>query len=75
VSPDRITAGELRAMGLAVPDSIPDCGNVARSSMVIRQTGSELKGDVLNVGMSVTFTEPFQWVTVPITITDVGGAA
>jgi len=76
MSADRITAGELRSWGISVPDSIPDCGNIPRSSMIISADNdqSKLEGDILTVGMSVTFTEPFQWIEVPITIVDQGAA-
>lgn len=66
--PDRITAGELRAMGLPVPDDIPDCGNVARASLRVTLGPDKIEDGVLITNFAVTFTEPFTWVAVKITI-------
>lgn len=66
MSPDRITAGELRAMGYPILDSIPDCGNIPRSSMTMRAAGGEAVGDKLMVDMEITFTEPFKWIVVTV---------
>lgn len=78
MSPDRITAFELRAMGYAIPADIPDCGNIPRNSMKMRAIDGSWTGDVLNLAVEVTFTEPFTWVEGTATIPysdDKGGVA
>jgi hypothetical protein len=64
----RITAGELRAMGYAIPDNIPDCGNIPRHSMQMRATGGDVSGDTLTMNLEVTFTEPFTWFEATVTV-------
>ncbi len=63
-----ITAGELRAIGFQVPDSIPDCGNFVRSSMKMHMAGCVAAGDILNLNIEMTFTEPFRWVAFSVTL-------
>lgn len=78
MSPDRITAGELRAMGYAIPASIPDCGNIPRNSMTMREVGSSAAGDTMTMAVEVTFNAPFTWAEATVTIPysdDKGGAA
>jgi hypothetical protein len=66
---DRIYAGELRALGCNVPESIPDCAWAARSSMRIGPT--EITGPVDEDGnvpttTTITFVAPLRWVTATI---------
>lgn len=76
MSPDRITAGELRAMGYPIPDSIPDCGHTSRAGMrtvPVRSVAAENIGQVTNgelvIDLETTFTEPFKWITLNVVVT------
>jgi len=69
--PTQFYAGDLRRMGVAVPESIPNCAHVPRSSIrfgepsfVTGQDGKTITGDI---GME--FTEPFRWITINLNIT------
>ena len=67
-----ITAGELRASGIQIPQDIPDCGWVPRWA-VVPIPGSAVvtekeKGCLLSVGFSLTTTVPFQWITMSCTV-------
>jgi len=64
-----VTAGELRAAGLAIPDTIPDVGWVPRDSImcgepmpVYDETGT------VAVGLEVIFAVLFRWLKVDFTI-------
>ncbi len=75
-----ITAGELRQLGIALPEGIPDCGWVPRAAIRSHVTGSQITpAGALEVDMTVRFDEPFRWVTVDVTIQNkpaaAGGAA
>lgn len=66
-----VSAGELRAAGYSVPENIPDCAWVPRSS--VRVNNDEVSahtdpGDpsIVHVSVSVEFTEPFKWVEATI---------
>ena len=65
---DRISAGELRSMGLDIVDSIPDCATIPRWAM--KTTVGEVSGDpeknLLTVDFQIVFEQPFEWVTVKI---------
>ena len=68
-----ITAGELRAMGAQVPDSIPDCGWVPKHTMKFGEPAvsmDEVDSMMLHVNTPVTFTAPFRWVSVDIALGD-----
>lgn len=74
-----ITADELRAMSIPVPDRVPGCGWVPRHAMewraeVPEHSKEDIAQGILNVSMEVTFTEPFRWITATMTIDDHGGA-
>lgn len=61
-----VTAGELRASGLALPTAIPDCGWVLRASVrydfkVDRTRIEEVLTGTLRGAIEVSFTEPFRW--------------
>ena len=61
-----LTAGELRSMGLVVPEEIPDVAWVPKDSVKIgegRNTTWAGSGPrVIKVSMSIRITEPFRWV-------------
>ena len=65
-----VTAGELRAMGIPIPERVPDVGWIPRTAM--RWTGAapgatteeEKAQGILNLSLEVRFTEPFQWIDV-----------
>lgn len=61
-----ITAGELRGMGLLIPEEVPDCGWIHRGAYKIEAGDVQLKDDGYGFGMDlkVTITEPFRWVSV-----------
>ncbi len=64
-----VTAEELRAVGLELPESIPDCAWVLRGSIhfALKDTEqSDLKD--LFIGVTVEFCEPFRWISVNFTI-------
>lgn len=68
-----ITAGERRAQGFHVPDSIPDAGWIPRLSMrlesmapVVNQPDKTERR--LDVSMMVSFSEPFRWIEINSTI-------
>ena len=63
-----ISAGELRAIGLPMPESIPDCGWIPRTAMEIKALESKLNGETeLRINTEIKFTEPFRWITVSLT--------
>lgn len=64
--PTKLYAGDLRCLGIEIPDSIPDCAHVDRSSVVFRGPDFEPATDdgLLRGTISVIFTAPFEWVTV-----------
>ncbi len=71
--PDRcVTAGELRAIGLAVPDMIPDPAWIPRDSIEIspgsRPYPHERVGIALQYSMAVRFTKHFKWIKIDVTI-------
>lgn len=61
-----ITAGELRAMGLAIPENIPDVGWVPRSSITMEPVFETPRRDVeqgiMRAKIGTEFTRPFQWI-------------
>lgn len=69
-----VTAGELRAVGLSIPENIPDCAWVLRSSIRISlknievvSTGPDKLADP-HIGLTVEFTQPFNWISIDFTI-------
>lgn len=71
-----VTAGELRARGVPVPEDIPDVAWVPRASLVVK-TGEAKMGDEpgkIVLSLAVEFTAPFRWLELSCTIED-GSAA
>jgi hypothetical protein len=65
---DRLYAGELRAMGIPIDDSVPDCAHVAREACIFSIGDTNIEGDKIVMDYTITFTEPFKWVSVNVTI-------
>ena len=70
-----IHAGELRAMGASIPDTIPDIGWVPRSA--IQWSGEDpnftMNDDGVFTGnLRCVVTQPFRWIEVDVTITKDG---
>ena len=65
---DRIYAGELRSFGAQIPDRIPDCAWVPRSSMSYKLGSATAEGDTLHMNMQVSIAEPFRWVEINIEV-------
>lgn len=62
-----VTAGELRAAGLDIPDTVPDTGWVPRSSIKTEVEDSEtLEDGVVSFGLTHEFTQPFRWLRVEL---------
>jgi hypothetical protein len=66
--PTRVYAGDLRAVGIKLPESIPDCAHTRRDSIKIGEPefkhGERKDDDHVLVGtIPVHFTEAFTWVT------------
>lgn len=65
-----ITAGELRAKGLHVEDSVPDCGWVPTQSIQFdaipqkNELTDEQRAwrEFPTLDITITFMEPFRWV-------------
>lgn len=69
-----VMAGELREM-IDIPESIPDCGWVPRSSIKFSTGPAEVSGDSIAIGLSVSFTQPFKWLNIDFTIDFTGKEA
>jgi hypothetical protein len=67
--PDEISAGELRAMGLKIDSSIPDCAVAPRSGLIVGEVDLDTDEGVTSLGMNMTFTGKFTWVSATIKAT------
>ncbi len=66
-----IDAGQLRAAGFKIPDRIPDCAWVPRSSMRTQTQFGPADPEqrrLPDIELIVSFTEPFRWLDVTGTI-------
>lgn len=67
---DRITAGELRVMGIPVPSNIPDVASIPRRAM--KMTVGEvtsMDGDkTAVVSISVKFEANFEWIQLDLVL-------
>lgn len=65
-----VTAGELRAAGIPVPESVPDCGWIPRGSMVPGPEAPTVSHDpatgVFSVQIPFGFSQPFRWIEVDL---------
>ena len=69
-----VMAVELREAGLSIPDAIPDVAWIHRASMSIdigdvRESGP----DRFEVGMAISFLEPFRWIRLEVEVDVVPG--
>lgn len=62
------TAGELRAAGYPIPESVPDCGWIPRHAIRVEAAGggSIAPDGRMTISLRATFTMPFQWIAVAI---------
>lgn len=76
VPDDRVSAAELRSLGYLIPESIPDCATVPRSSLRFgKPTYSPcVESSYLCFALSLSFAEPFEWVNVSVVIDPADGA-
>jgi hypothetical protein len=65
---DRISAGELRAAGIEVPDNIPDVAGVPRSAVHFGKPDVTLEGDMAHISAPCTLSAPFKWISATFTI-------
>jgi hypothetical protein len=70
-----ITAGELRAAGVAVPRSIPDCGWVPKHTMKFGEPTCAVEPDntgapAVACSIPIILTVPFRWVSVDLVLGD-----
>jgi hypothetical protein len=66
-----VTAGELRGMGVPIPEDIPDCGWVPKESFRVGLGDPKQRKDgewPLDITVTYIFTEPFRWVAGTFTI-------
>ena len=66
-----ITAGKLRASGIAVPNDIPDCAWVPKHTMRFGEPDVAMDAEdptKVRVNVPVTFAVPFRWVRVNVTL-------
>jgi len=70
--PERLYAGDLRAAGVDIPETIPDCASVARSS--VRLGEPEIGGDpdqgLITGTIPIIWTEPFEWYSFNLVFPD-----
>jgi hypothetical protein len=62
-----ITAGELREVGIMVPDTIPDQAWIPRHAMMPHLAGVKSKDDdpsMVEAKIEIDLTVPFRWVRV-----------
>lgn len=59
-----ITAGELRAIGVAIPAEVPDCGWVPRYSMTYGGPQVTIDNRRIHCTAAIRFSVPFQWIEV-----------
>lgn len=67
---NRVTAGELRTLGLRIPETIPDCAWVPRTSLVIGEHRAIVSADGqrLDVEVDIGIGAPFRWVEAEFTV-------
>ena len=63
-----ITAEQLRSIGLEIPESIPGCAWISRSSIQIGPGVASHDKETLSCTSPVSFTEDFKWVEIDVTI-------
>ena len=65
-----ITAKELRAKGIPVPESIPDCGWIPRWAAIPTdvKTSFDVDDQRLDATFTFRFAVPFKWIDIEFTI-------
>jgi hypothetical protein len=68
-----ITAGDLRSVGIPVPERIPDCAWISRSAVkcvpiLPEQAFERVARGEFAVEFKITFLEHFRWVTVQCSV-------
>jgi hypothetical protein len=63
----RISAGNLRLMGVAVPQEIPDCAETEMPEVSVASTSYD-EARRINVDLRLDFSRPFEWVTVSLVV-------
>ena len=65
----RITAGELRSMGMNIDPKIPDCAHTNRVPHLVSCKSAEPSGpNVIALDLQLQY-DPFQWIELSLTIT------
>lgn len=62
----KITAGELREIGIPVPDTIPDVASIERAAVQIAPGDPVRDGDKIRMKLNVSFSKPFEWIDLRI---------
>ena len=72
-----VTAGDLRAMGIQLPENIPDCGWVHRDALEISSTsvGPPLPSPdgKITIDVVMKLTKPFRWIELDLVVEKPGG--
>ena len=56
------TAGDLRSIGIAIPENIPDCAWIPRNAWHINyHHAAKISADRVTIAYTVNITEPFRW--------------
>ena len=64
-----VSAGELRGLGFEVHADIPDCATVPLSAIHYSadvSTDTSKENGTISLGMSLSFDEPFSWISIDI---------
>lgn len=67
---DRVSAGELRAKGIPIPEDIPNCATVPRDACRWKIENAAGDGALLSMDLVLHIDAPFEWVTGTFTIED-----
>lgn len=68
-----VTAGELRAMGIAIPESTPDVAWVRRCDLRFTPGTSSLDSEgIFKMVFNVEIVGPFQWITLNLELKEPG---
>ncbi len=65
-----LTAGEVRAIGVELPESVPDCAWVPRWAMRT-ELGKVTDGDTpgsVDMMIGISFSVPFTWIELKIEV-------
>lgn len=72
---DRISAGELRAMGFGLDPQIPDCATVRRAAIHIQSVAPNVVTNLIDqttrtvrLSATVEISEPFSWIRLDIPV-------